>query len=111
VVTEDYPKYSDVGRILVRIFGFYGHGHSRVYRYDSEVLYLDGCAAIIEEGTGIAYWLDGHVDLEQPGVYVIEGITGRFIKGDWGFTDDDEEWEFTHCRYATDEEIRTEALS
>jgi hypothetical protein len=101
----EYPRYSDPGRILVCI----EPPDTDVYRFYYEVLDYDGdsCVFFIQEGTGFEYWLDDYLDIEQPGIYVIEGITGSYIRGEWGFTDDDEEWDFESVRYASDEEIRT----
>lgn len=108
---DDYqlPKYSDPGRILVEIYAVPGD----YYRYDIEVLDYDFDSSVfwIVEGTGFDWWFDENIDLDLPGFYVIEGITGRYFKGTWGFDDDDEEWEFKLCRRATDEEIRTQSLS
>ncbi|MER9496303.1 hypothetical protein NKI86_31565, partial [Mesorhizobium sp. M0320] len=47
----------------------------------------------INEGTGFDYWLDGHFDLPGPGRYLISDVTGHYHRGDWGFTEDEEEWE------------------
>jgi hypothetical protein len=104
------PKYSDPGRILVHILG---PSSTRVYRYESEVLDHDGSTFWISEGVGFDYWLSACLDVNEQleGYYVIEGVIGRYIKGDGYSTDDDEEWEFDLCRRATDEEIATACLA
>lgn len=104
------PSYSTPGRILVH---YMGPGASIHSRYECEVLDHDSDSSVfwICEGTGIDYWLDEHAEFTEPGHYVIEGITGEYIKGEWGHTEDEEEWSFTSMRPATEEEIRTGALS
>lgn len=95
-----YPKYSDTTRILVQV----SHGYDdRGWEYD--VIDDDGgCIFWINEGMGVDYWIDDYCTFEEPGTYVIEGITGRFYRGTWGFDDDDEDWEYTLIRPATEEE-------
>jgi hypothetical protein len=101
------PSYRDPGRILVR---YHGPGES-VYRHDCEVLDYDGSVFWISEGVGFDFWLEQYVDFPEPGVYVIEGITGEYIRGDGWTTDDDEEWDYTSIRQATEEEVSTETLA
>lgn len=88
----DLPKYSDRGRILVRVLG---PCFSQVYNHEYEVLDYDGSAFWISEGAGFDYWLDEMVVFPGPGLYLIEGIVGAYIRGDWAWgEDDDEEWEW-----------------
>jgi hypothetical protein len=105
------PPYGKPGRILVRI-GSENERKPGVYRWDAEVLDYDSDSGVfwINEGTGFDYWLDG-CDFPGPGVYVIEGIKGTYIRGEWGFTDDEEEWEHGVIRPATPDEMTSETLS
>lgn len=100
---EEYelPSYSSPGRILVDVFNILGPGHYNkiectIFDYDS-----DSSVFWINEGMGIDYWLDQYCEFTEPGVYVIEGITGEYVKGDGWMTDDDEEWEYVSIRRAT----------
>ena len=108
----DPPSYSTPGRILVEICCVSCEPRP-LYRYEIEVHSYDCDSSVfwIEEGAGFDWWFDHEVDLELPGVYVIEGIVGHYHRGTWGFDDDNEEWEFSSCRRATDEEIRTKCLA
>lgn len=101
------PSYSTPGRILVEIRAVSSWRHP-CYRYEVEVLYYDAETSVfwINEGAGFEYWFDTYVDLELPGTYVFEGVTGE-----WGHTDDDEEWYFDVCRRATDDEVAAGCLS
>lgn len=106
-----YPEYSTPGRILVRV----SSTDSTVYRHDYEVLDFDGettSVFYINEGIGFDWWLDELVEFpDGGGVFVIEGVTGEYHRGDWAWgEDDDESWEFTYMRRASDEEIRTGML-
>lgn len=109
------PSYKTPGRMLVYIPVIVPEGLR--YRYDcyedAEVVSYDddSCVFWINEGVGFDWWLEEHFDVELPGWYVLEGVVGHYIKGDWGFTDDDEEWEFALCRRATEEEIATQCLA
>jgi hypothetical protein len=104
------PSYDTPGRILVH---FMGKNDSPFYQYDCEVLDHDSdtSAYWISEGVGFDYWLDIHMEFTEPGHYVVEGITGQYIKCDWAWGDEDEEtWEFTSMRPATDAEISSGML-
>lgn len=109
----DLPKYSDKGRILVRILSI-DESTNALYRYELDVLDYDHDSSVfwIYEGVDFEFWFDQYCcDIEELGVYVVEGVCGEYIRGEWGFTDDDEEWEFESIRLATEEEIKTETLS
>lgn len=110
---EDYdpPSYGAPGRILVEIIAVSGERRP-LYRYELEVLDYDADSSVfwVNEGVGFNWWFDANVDLELPGFYVIEGVTGTYIRGECGYTDDDEEWEFARCRRATAEEIAAQRL-
>jgi hypothetical protein len=107
---EDQPSYDTPGRILVH---YHGPSGVSVRRYECEVLDHDADSSVywISVGVDFDYWLDEHAEFTEPGHYVIEGITGEYIKGEWGYTDDDEEWSFTSMRSATDAEISSGTLS
>lgn len=55
-------------------------------------------------GAGLTYTLESMVDVPGPGVYIIEGVTCTFHKGDGWITDDDVEFEYFDVRPATIEE-------
>ena len=103
------PSYDDPGRILVHYMGPTG---SKWFQYEIEVLDHDSNSSVffIQEGVGFDYWLDSHAEFTEPGYYVFEGITGQYIRGDYG-EDDDETWEFTSMRPATADEISSGSLS
>lgn len=100
------PSYSTPGWMLVEVCRV-AREPRPLYRYEVEVLAYDCDSSVfwINEGVGFDWWIDENVDLELPGFYVIEGITGTYYRGTWGVDDDDEEWEFELCRRATDEEV------
>lgn len=114
---EEYslPKYSDPGRILVRIDHVYtdkDRPHGWV-RYELEVLDYDSDSSVcwIQEGVGFDDWLNDHCDFPKKGLYVVEGITGTYHRGNWSWGDDDsEDWEFERIRKATWREWWTKAL-
>lgn len=92
----ELPSYKDPGSVVFINHGTpepYGNGDKSVYQYDIEILDYDSDSSIlwIQEGEGLEYWID-QLDLPGPGVYVIENITGTYYRGDWGFDDDDVEW-------------------
>jgi hypothetical protein len=103
------PSYSDPGRVLFRWYRdpeFSPTGWSvEVYDYDN-----DSCLFWMAEGCGIDYVLGDILQLEQEGWCIAAGITGSIWKDCDGEVD--EEWYLEGpIRYATDEEIRTEALT
>lgn len=108
------PSYRDAGSVLVEIYHVYADTlpTRRHDRYEMDILdYRGGCAELIAEGEGFEYWIDGHIDVELPGFYVIEGITGIYFKGEWGFTDDSVDYDFVSVRRATDQEIATALIN
>lgn len=113
----ELPHIGKPGRILFEIIHVHPERwprgrHYETYRYVLEVLDYDGESGVywLNEGVGFDFWFDGHVDLEEPGFYVLEGVAGSWIRGDGWMTDDDEEWEFALCRRATATEIATGVL-
>lgn len=69
----------------------------------------DGAFFWISDGVGIDWFVAtaGHdpVVLEENAVYVCEGLTVHYTRGDGWTTDDDEDWEDYVTRPATIEEI------
>jgi hypothetical protein len=100
----ELPLYSTAGRILVEIADAYPQSP---YRHDYEVLRYDENSSVfwIAEGVGIEDWIDRRADFPVAGVYIITGITGEYVKGDWGFDDDQEIWQHSEMRLATASEI------
>lgn len=99
---DDLPKYSDPGRILVLVSG--------TLVDEMEVMWSDssGSTMWMEEGMGCGYWVKEvfrPMDFGAPGYFIIEGITGTYTKGEWGFTEDEEEWEYKSVRPATFEDL------
>lgn len=84
-------------------------------QYDSDIEIVDnsGCTIYIQEGIGFDYFLENYVDMEKitaSGLYVVDGIIGTYYKGDGWTTDDDETWEYSEVRPASEMEIKTESL-
>jgi hypothetical protein len=101
---EDYelPLYSTPGNIYV----YYQEANAE-YDAEIEVLNYDSDAAPfwIAEGMSFDYWFELQaIDFPETGYYVVENVTGQYIKGDWGFTDDDEKWQYDNIRLMTEEE-------
>ncbi len=93
----EYPSYSTPGSAVVIIYGTpapYADGTPSVYRWEQDMLEYDTSASSfwINEGEGWEHWID-QIDFPGPGVYVIENIVGTYHKGEWGFTDDDVDWD------------------
>jgi hypothetical protein len=106
-ISEDsLPSYSKPGCLLVEILGPSPTG---VYKYEYEVHDHDSDSSVywVNNGMGFDYWLDLYCEFPGVGFYVIEGIVGSYHRGEWGFSDDDEDWEYTIIRPATNEEIST----
>lgn len=101
------PLYSTPGRMLLEVTGPDEQYGREVECHDS-----DGSVFWINEGVGIDWWLEQHdiPEIQASGWYVIEGITGEYIRGDGWSTDDDEEWEYKSVRPATLKEIAGKAL-
>lgn len=110
----DFPSYRDPGRVFFEIQHVY-RCNSKPFswrRYEIEVIDHDGDSSVywLNEGMGVEYWLQGLIDLDEPGFYVVEGVTGEYIRGDGWTTDDDEEWYFEFIRRADPEEIKEGGL-
>lgn len=109
---NDLPSYNQPGWILFELYyidPFYRG--PRYYSIDVLDADISSCVFWINEGMGIKYWIECYLDLELPGFYVVEGITGEYIQGDGWTTDDDEEWDFLRCRRATEAEISSGTLA
>jgi hypothetical protein len=106
---NDLPSYSTPGRILFRLIG---SNEPAIKWTNVDPLDNDGSTLWIAEGMGIDFWVEAHLDLDTQldGYYVVEGITGTYHRGTWGFDDDHEEWSFNLVRRASPEEIETETL-
>ena len=107
----DLPGYGDVGAILFEIHHIYREADPQ-QAYEIEVLDYSGSTMWIQEGMGIDYYLNecACIDLDEVGFYVMEGVTGRYIRGDGWEIDDDEEWDFEYIRRASKEEIEGQCL-
>lgn len=103
------PSYSEPGRMLVEIEAIH-RGHRPIYRYSATLHDYTGSVFWINEGVGIEHWLDDHVQIEEEGWYVFEGVIGSYIRGDGWMTDDDEVWDFALCRRASPAEIEAQCL-
>lgn len=97
---ELLPSYSDEGKMLVKL---YNPGGGVDGSCEADLLDYDGCVHWISEGMGLDFWLSCYVGEDEPGTYLIEGITGAYIRGDrsWG-EDDDEEWNFASIKLVPD---------
>ncbi len=102
----ELPAYSEVGKILVEVLSVSVNPDEKWYKYETEVHYHDGSTYWINEGTGFEFWFNEQIVFPCAGWYMITDIKGEYIRGDWGFTDDDEDWEFGEVRLATPEEIK-----
>lgn len=104
------PLLSDRGCILVEVVDVDLKEQAYLSRFTIENTQYDTESSVfwIVEEVGIQYWMEQRLDethVPGPGWYVIEGIYGTFYKGDWGYTEDEIEWEFDTVRPATPEEI------
>lgn len=108
---EDYapPPYNKSGRILVNVLIAYEWNVCES-EYDVLDYDIDSSVFWICEGVGFDWWFDQTCDFPAPGYYVIENITGEYIRGDGWTTDDDEEWEYGNIRPATAQEISKKHL-
>lgn len=93
----EYPSYSDPGHV---IFDRLPCDDDLPFSYLADIDIVDAdtgsCVFYMQEGAGISFWLDTLLELAnlRIGRYVLTGITGRYIRGTWGFEDDDEEFEY-----------------
>jgi hypothetical protein len=83
----ELPRYETPGSILVEVFG---EGEDREF----EVQDWDENTSVfwISEGAGFDWWLEQHVEFPAPGLYLIENIRGEYIRGEWGYSEDEENW-------------------
>ena len=104
------PKYSTLGRIFVHVIGPCSAG---VYQYEYDVLDYDSDTSVfwINEGEGFDYWLDTHCIFPNIGMFIIEGINGCYIRGNWSYGEDDDViWEYDKIRQASAYEIKSGRL-
>ena len=106
---SELPSYDTPGRILVEISNILDKNN--FHRYELTVHDYDSDTSIfwINEGVGFEYWFN-ECYFPCSDWYVVEGVVGEYIKGEWGFSDDDEKWEYTRIRHATIDEIKTKRL-
>jgi hypothetical protein len=107
----DLPLYSTPGNITVEILNDFGPKFAKeyVYRYEIDRYSYDNgaCPFWVNEGIGIDFFVDmkSPPEITGPGFYTFVNVVGYYTKGDWGFTDDDEDFEYELCRIATQEEV------
>ena len=66
---------------------------------------VTGAASYEQEYGGfLDYTMQDLIDCPGAGWWVVEGVTGVYTKGDWGFTDDDMRFSCKGVRPATAEE-------
>jgi hypothetical protein len=98
-----YPKYSDVGQIIVEILGPCPNYTWELGRYACG----EGSTFYISEGMGVDYWVHEHSDeIPGPGIWTFVNVHGYYHRGDGWEIDDDEEWQYDEVRAATAEEIK-----
>jgi len=104
----DLPSYGEYGKIIVEVLGKIDttFNHCK-WEWEIDRYTYEGSAFWINEGMGMDYFINSYIleDIPHEGIWVIDNIKGYYHKGDWGFTDDDEEWEWGEVRLATEEEI------
>lgn len=105
-LTDDFepPSYNEPGRILFRYCP-----DDPDYTFDVEIIDLDGSAFWLQEGGFCDSAVQGMVQLELEGYYVLEGITGHAWRDYFG--EYDEEWSFEFCRRADQSEIDGQCLN
>ena len=67
--------------------------------FEIEVVDYSGCAGGLNETIGIKYMIDEWglpSELREGVTYTIHNLGVTFTRGDWGFTDDDVEYDFSH---------------
>lgn len=103
----ELPSYGEYGKIIVEILGKVDSMWHPGWQWEIDRYTYEGSAFWINEGIGIDYFINDYIreDIPGPGIWVIDDIKGEYIKGDWGFTDDDEDWEWGDIRPATQDEI------
>lgn len=97
------PKYTDPGAVVFRVFSWDDKNDIEIESLDTR-----GSAFWIVEGEGVDDWIKEHIEsarLGDPGVYVVEGISGHVFRGDGWTTDDRVDWSFETLRRATPEEV------
>ena len=102
------PDGNTPGRLFVEVLTVYPKNlrpHSWMpYEIDRTSYDADTAAYWINEGIGVDHFFYDCIDVDQPGIYVVEGVTVSWSKDYYGEVDEDHE--FTLVRYATEEEIK-----
>jgi hypothetical protein len=105
----ELPAYGTKGTVTVEIIGKIDIPYHPGWEWEIDRYSYDGDASTfwLNEGIGIDYWINCMVldAIPGPGIWTFEGVVGHYYKGDWGFTDDDEEWDYDTIRLATQDEI------
>jgi hypothetical protein len=103
-MTDDLFEFLDEDDIPEPIFNLNSPEHVII-----NVIGEDEAKLYIEEdqyGGFLDYTIAAMIDMPtKEGWYVVENVTGKFIKGDGWMTDDDMEFYFENLRPATQEEI------
>jgi hypothetical protein len=94
------------------IINVIGEDEAKLYIEEAHVLWcanndVVGAATYEDQYGGfLDYTIAAMIDMPtKEGWYVVENVTGKFIKGDGWMTDDDMEFYFENLRPATQEEI------
>ena len=107
---EDFelPSYGEYGKIIVEVLGKVDTTwNSLGWEWEIDRYTYEGSAFWINEGMGMDWFINNYVleDIPHEGIWVIDNIKGHYYVGTWGFDDDDEEWEWSEIRPATQDEI------
>jgi hypothetical protein len=103
----DLPSYGEYGKIIVEVLGKIDSPFHPYWQWEIDRYTYEGSAFWINEGMGMDYFINDYIreDIPGAGIWTIDDIKGTYFKGEWGFTDDDEEWEWSDIRPATQDEI------
>jgi hypothetical protein len=109
----DLPLYSTPGKMVIHVY--YENPPKSVYDEtwkwdDLEITYAELDTAIfwIQEGMGLDYFVESYLKYYMMSFlidgcqwFTVERITGEYHRGDWGFDDDSEKFEWKTLRPAT----------
>lgn len=104
------PPYGKAGWVLAEIVdNADGSSAFGCYVVEESAVDTEASTFWIVEGTGVEFWVNEFApDDLAPGWYVWEPVTGHYFRGDWGVTDDEEEWDVpARPRLATEQERLT----
>lgn len=109
VETDVKPSMKDPGDILVRAYPLEEKNESGEAKMVVEELESGGGAVhFIREGQGVEFWIEYNVhpsEFPEPGIYLIEDITGVYSPAVPGLYEADEDYEYSAIRKLTAEEI------